>query len=72
MAIWRIQYQDRYRKSRSIYHSSMLPPTKDEAIEIIQRDLQEALYTGSRQSAGQIAAAELAGITVLGVEDARV
>ncbi|WP_395407115.1 hypothetical protein ACHMW6_10975 [Pseudoduganella sp. UC29_106] len=69
MALWRIRYEDRYARPRSIYHELLIQPTKAEAVNIVRQELLQSAYAaGNQQKASDTLSADLAGINVIGIE----
>ena len=69
MALWRIRYEDRYARPRSIYHELLIQPTKAEAEDIVRQELlQSANSGGNQQISSDTLSADLDGINVIGIE----
>jgi len=41
MALWHINYEDRYHRSNSFYHECAQQPSQSEALEIVCRELRQ-------------------------------
>jgi hypothetical protein len=67
MAIWRIQYTDRFGRQGALYHEQQKAPSKVDAIDIIRRDLLE--NSGNQQTNLRKAGVDLNGYSIQGVDE---
>jgi hypothetical protein len=67
MAIWRIQYTDRFGRQGAFYHEQQKAPSKVDAIDIIRRDLLE--NSGNQQTNLRKAGVDLNGYAIQGVDE---
>jgi hypothetical protein len=61
MALWRIRYEDRYARPRSIYHEQEERPTAEDALSIVRLEVQEGAAPTPNSGAD--------GLNVIGIDE---